>query len=648
MNVGFSIFDFVAVPAYAWRVYRACRSSSEEFKSVAAEVASLHVVLKETEEYVSERGASLGSDREAQLMVLEKECRGVLQDLETLLLRYESLGTQTQRTWDRMRWGSEDISAARQRLSTCTTLLTSFNLNLVNSSLARIETKLDKLVAEVRAGGRNSSVISSRTVESLSKHDQTAWHDLRKELQDMGIPVAALNEHRQFITNWLKEAIESGALEEERPKEWEGEASSSVMTEQKTIPWTTLSRAVTSPTLVSEDDMTRPVREKSLGRIMEQQSPRSNKTNDRPTLHARVNTILSKLPLLDIQLRKDKERARNEEIEKQLGRERSTQRNNIKILLLDDNEPGNSKLLKQLRLQHSGGFTPDEQESFKSIILSNILQSMKAIIKELEQTGVSLDGTSLEPYSRAIQLLQPHGDPNERAPPAARTAIRMLWGDSQLQPILKRSDEYQHNRATRYYLNSIDRITAPVYCPTDKDILHARAKTIGVTEQTFDMNFVNYRIFDAVYPEKRPLIQYFEEVSAIIFSVDLAESDRVVDQSTNKCLLQEDIEQFDAVCNSRYFCKTPVMLYLNNTDCFYDKLNVPPLSNQFLNYQGGPDNLAALDYIRDLFQQLNHSSDRSLNVHLSSSMDTSQLRTIEKFVNNVIIQTNVDRILQSR
>jgi hypothetical protein len=131
MNVGFSIFDFVAVPAYAWRVYRACRSSSEEFKSVAAEVASLHVVLKETEEYVSERGASLGSDREAQLMVLEKECRGVLQDLETLLLRYESLGTQTQRTWDRMRWGSEDISAARQRLSTCTSLLTSFNLNLV-------------------------------------------------------------------------------------------------------------------------------------------------------------------------------------------------------------------------------------------------------------------------------------------------------------------------------------------------------------------------------------------------------------------------------------------------------------------------------------------------------------------------------------
>ncbi|KAH0563216.1 hypothetical protein GP486_002218 [Trichoglossum hirsutum] len=670
MNVGFSIFDFAAIPAYAWKVYKACRNSSEEFKSVAAEVASLHVVLKETEEYVTERAASLGSDREAQLEALGKECREVLQDLEKLLLRYESLGTQTQRTWDRMRWCSEDVSAARQRLSTSTALLTSFNLNLVNSSQARIEAKLDKLVAEIRAGARSGSVISSCTIESLSKNDQAAWRQLRKELQDMGISVAALNEHRQFITKWLKKAIESGALEEERPKEREGEAPSSVMAERKARSWAPLSRALTSPTLVFEDK-TRPIREaiagRAVGQLSRSQSFRSNRTNDRSTLHTRVNSVLSRLPLLDIPPRKGKERARNEEIEKQLERERSTQRSDVKILLLgitpqpflarvtsisnsrlDDNEPGNSKLLKQLRLQHTGGYSPDEQESFKSIILSNILQSMKAILKELKQTGVlSLDGTNLEPYSRAVQLLQPCGYPNERAPPAAPVAIRMLWGDPQLQAILKQSDEYQHNRATRYFLNSIDRITAPTYCPTDKDILHARAKTTGVTEQTFDMNSVTYRIFDAVYPEKRTLTQYFEEVSAIIFSIDLAESDRLVDQSTNKCLLQEDITQFDAVCNSRYLRKTPVILYFNNTDCFYDKLNVPPLSTQFPDYQGGSDNLVALDYVCDLFQRLNRSSTRSLYVHFSRLMDTSQLRTIEKLVDNIILRANVDCLVQS-
>jgi hypothetical protein len=126
-----SIADFIAIPAYAWKVYRACKSSSEEFISVAAEVASLHIVLKETEEYVSEHGASLGPDREARLVTLGKGCREALQNLESLLLRYESLGTHSQRTWDRMRWGSEDVSAARQRLSTNAALLASFNLSLV-------------------------------------------------------------------------------------------------------------------------------------------------------------------------------------------------------------------------------------------------------------------------------------------------------------------------------------------------------------------------------------------------------------------------------------------------------------------------------------------------------------------------------------
>ena len=131
MSLGLGLCDFVAIPAYAWKVYKACKSSSEEFNNVATEVASLHIVLKETQDHISERGANVGPDREAQLTILGKGCQEVLQDLERLLIRYESLGTHTQRTWDRMRWGAEDIATARQRLSTNTTLLTAFNMNLV-------------------------------------------------------------------------------------------------------------------------------------------------------------------------------------------------------------------------------------------------------------------------------------------------------------------------------------------------------------------------------------------------------------------------------------------------------------------------------------------------------------------------------------
>ena len=100
------------------------------------------------------------------------------------------------------------------------------------------------------------------------------------------------------------------------------------------------------------------------------------------------------------------------------------------------------------------------------------------------------------------------------------------------------------------------------------------------------MSAVSYRIFDAIYPEKSQLVGDSEQITVILFSVDLADADRVVEQSSGTCLLQNDVAQFDAVCNSKCFSKTPIILHFNNTDCFYDKLNVPPLSTQFLDYGG--------------------------------------------------------------
>jgi hypothetical protein len=64
-----------------------------------------------------------------------------------------------------------------------------------------------------------------------------------------------------------------------------------------------------------------------------------------------------------------------------------------------------------------------------------------------------------------------------------------------------------------------------------------------------------------------------------------------------------------------------------------------------ITYLGGSDNLAALDYIHDLFQRLNRNPNRNVFVHFMSSMDTSQLSCMEKSINAIILQANVDNIL---
>ncbi|KAG1090365.1 hypothetical protein G6F42_019715 [Rhizopus arrhizus] len=62
---------------------------------------------------------------------------------------------------------------------------------------------------------------------------------------------------------------------------------------------------------------------------------------------------------------------RNEEIDGQLRMEKLNNKNEVKLLLLGAGESGKSTILKQMKLIHDGGFTPEEKETYKEIIFSN-------------------------------------------------------------------------------------------------------------------------------------------------------------------------------------------------------------------------------------------------------------------------------------
>ena len=118
---GYSVGDVVAIGTLAWSVYKSCKRAPESFGEISSEVLSLHAVLKEAEEALSAQ--SLPPARQEQLKAVGDGCRCVLEDLDKLVKKYESLGTQSKRTWDRVRFGAEDISSLRLRLVSNTGLL---------------------------------------------------------------------------------------------------------------------------------------------------------------------------------------------------------------------------------------------------------------------------------------------------------------------------------------------------------------------------------------------------------------------------------------------------------------------------------------------------------------------------------------------
>ena len=153
----------------------------------------------------------MSRDREERLALIQKGCDKVLKDLQSLVNRYESLGAQSKQTWDRMKWGNEDVAEIRARLTSNIAILTAY----ISTSQTTVETKLDKFIEEFRQGRREKSIISLQTVDSLSANDLTIWRSIRKELEDIGIDVAAFEANRSFIIDWLAHAVKTGAFDEQ-------------------------------------------------------------------------------------------------------------------------------------------------------------------------------------------------------------------------------------------------------------------------------------------------------------------------------------------------------------------------------------------------------------------------------------------------
>ncbi|OJJ80911.1 guanine nucleotide-binding protein subunit alpha gpaA [Aspergillus glaucus CBS 516.65] len=339
----------------------------------------------------------------------------------------------------------------------------------------------------------------------------------------------------------------------------------------------------------------------------------------------------------------DKEgKQRNEEIENQLKRDKMMQRNEIKMLLLGAGESGKSTILKQMKLIHEGGYSRDERESFKEIIFSNTVQSMRVILEAMESLELPLEDARHEYHVQTV-FMQPAQIEGDSLPPEVGNAIGALWRDSGVQDCFKRSREYQLNDSAKYYFDAVERIAQPDYLPTDQDVLRSRVKTTGITETTFIIGDLTYRMFDVggQRSERKKWIHCFENVTTILFLVAISEYDQLLfeDETVNR--MQEALTLFDSICNSRWFVKTSIILFLNKIDRFKEKLPVSPMKNYFPDYEGGADYAAACDYILNRFVSLNQAEQKQIYTHFTCATDTTQIRFVMAAVNDIIIQENL-------
>ncbi|XP_024426223.3 guanine nucleotide-binding protein G(t) subunit alpha-2 isoform X1 [Desmodus rotundus] len=340
----------------------------------------------------------------------------------------------------------------------------------------------------------------------------------------------------------------------------------------------------------------------------------------------------------------DKELAkRSKELERKLQEDADQEAKTVKLLLLGAGESGKSTIVKQMKIIHQDGYSPEECLEYKSVIYGNVLQAVLAIIRAMSTLGINYAEPSRADDGRQLSHL---ADSIEEGtmPPELVAVIRRLWQDGGVQACVDRAAEYQLNDSASYYLNQLDRITAPSYLPSEQDVLRSRVKTTGIVETKFCVKDLNFRMFDVggQRSERKKWIHCFEGVTCIIFCAALSAYDMVLVEDDEVNRMHESLHLFNSICNHKFFAATSIVLFLNKKDLFEEKIKKVHLSLCFPEYDGNNSYEDAGNYIKSQFLDLNMRKDvKEIYSHMTCATDTQNVKFVFDAVTDIIIKENL-------
>ncbi|KAJ7775587.1 heterotrimeric G-protein alpha subunit, GPA1-like protein [Mycena metata] len=336
-------------------------------------------------------------------------------------------------------------------------------------------------------------------------------------------------------------------------------------------------------------------------------------------------------------------KAVNNAIEEQLKVGSLKAKNEINILFLAAQGTDDS-VLRRMKLSHQGGYNEREREEWKTMVFNAMSMSMRTVLEAMPELLELALAPENEAHRDVILSLPPQIEA-EVLPRDIADAVRGLWRDPGVKAAVRWCREFQLAPDAAYYSNAIDRIAATNYLPTDDDILRCRTKETGVTETSFTVGELTYKIHHPSGQRsdmRKKWIHCFEDIKALLFCVTLNDYDQMVEEDDRNNRLQQSVAEFDSICNSRWFSKTSIILFLTDIDKFAEKLPRNPLANYFPDYEGGDNYDAACDYMLHRFVSLNQTAaKRQIHAHYVSSTDNQQIKFLLSAIQDILLQMHL-------
>uniref|UniRef100_A0AAQ5YID7 Guanine nucleotide-binding protein G(s) subunit alpha n=1 Tax=Amphiprion ocellaris TaxID=80972 RepID=A0AAQ5YID7_AMPOC len=268
------------------------------------------------------------------------------------------------------------------------------------------------------------------------------------------------------------------------------------------------------------------------------------------------------------------QREANKKIEKQLQKDKQIYRATHRLLLLGAGESGKSTIVKQMRILHVNGFNAEEKKQKIHDIKNNIKEAIETIVAAMSTLTPPCQLACPANQSRIDYVLNQANQKDFEFPSEFYDHARILWQDEGVRACWERSNEYQLIDCAQYFLDRIDVVRQNDYTPTDQDLLRCRVLTSGIFETRFQIDKVNFHMFDVggQRDERRKWIQCFNDVTAIIFVVASSSYNMVIREDNQTNRLQEALNLFKNIWNNRWLRTISVILFLNKQDLLAEKV----------------------------------------------------------------------------
>ncbi|RZF42282.1 hypothetical protein LSTR_LSTR003900 [Laodelphax striatellus] len=338
----------------------------------------------------------------------------------------------------------------------------------------------------------------------------------------------------------------------------------------------------------------------------------------------------------------------NKKINQQLQKDKQVYRATHRLLLLGAGESGKSTIVKQMRILHVNGFSEEEKRQKIEDIKKNIRDAILTVTGAMGTLTPPVQLEHAENQARVDYIQDVASQHDFDYPPEFYEHTEILWKDRGVQACFERSNEYQLIDCAKYFLDRVHIIKQPDYTPSEQDILRCRVLTSGIFETRFQVEKVNFHMFDVggQRDERRKWIQCFNDVTAIIFVTACSSYNMVLREDPTQNRLRESLDLFKSIWNNRWLRTISVILFLNKQDLLAEKIKagkskLEDYFAEFTRYQtpidAAPDPseepqvIRAKYFIRDEFLRISTASGDGKHYcypHFTCAVDTENIRRV--------------------